>query len=133
MAIVRSINGQSLDGQPPTPDRRRDPRTDAHLRLIVWGVDIRGERFLQEARAHEISLNGALLTGLDAELRSGDVLGILYAAKEARYRVVWVRESGKEQKVQAAVSLISPDQCPWKHVLTDPGAISAPQINPPIL
>lgn len=119
---MRSINGQSLDGQPPTPDRRRDPRTDAHLRLIVWGVDIRGERFLQEARAHEISLNGALLTGLDAELRSGDVLGILYAGKEARYRVVWVRESGNAKKVQAAVHRIAPDECPWKDLLMNASA-----------
>lgn len=122
MAILRSINGHSLDGQPPTPDRRREPRADAALRLVVWGVDIRGDRFLQKARARDISLNGALLTGLDAELRSGDVLGILYAGKEARYRVVWVRESGNAQKVQAAVHRIAPDECPWKELLAKESA-----------
>jgi hypothetical protein len=100
-------------------ERRREPRTDVDLALIVWGVDTRGDRFLQEAQAREISLSGALLSGLDAELRSGDVIGILYAGKKARYRVVWVRESGTNNKVQAAVHRIAPDECPWKELLSE--------------
>ena len=111
--------------------RRREPRIEADLVLTVWGVDTRGDRFLQEARARNISLSGALLSGLHAELRSGDVIGILYAGKKARYRVVWVRESGNSQKVQAAVHRIAPDECPWKDLLDeeqsdDPPTISAP-------
>jgi hypothetical protein len=46
-------------------DRRREPRTDVDIVLTVWGVDTRGDRFLQEARAREISLSGALLSGLE--------------------------------------------------------------------
>src|SRR6266581_6366775 len=102
-----------------TVDRRREARTDADIALVVWGVDIRGDRFLQEAQAHEISLSGALLSGLDAELRSGDVIGILYAGKKARYRVVWVRHSGTSDRVQAAVQRLDPDACPWKDLLTE--------------
>jgi hypothetical protein len=37
-------------------DRRREPRTPADLPLLVWGVDIQGERFMQEAQARDISL-----------------------------------------------------------------------------
>ncbi len=114
-----------------TIDRRREPRTDADLPLMVWGVDTRGDRFLQQALAREISLSGALLSGLDAELRSGDVIGILYAGKKARYRVVWVRQSGNVEKVQAAVHRIAPDECPWKDLLdqekaSNPATISSP-------
>ena len=58
-------------------DRRREARTNIDLVLMVWGVDTQGERFVQEAHARDISLSGALLSGLDAELRSGDVVGIL--------------------------------------------------------
>ena len=120
MAILRII------------DRRREPRTDADLSLMVWGVDTRGDRFLQEAHAREISLSGALLSGLDAELRSGDVIGILYAGKKARYRVVWVRESGNGLKVQAAVQRIAPDECPWKNLLAEEYASTAPEASLPI-
>ena len=98
-------------------ERRRESRTEIDLALMVWGVDTRGDRFLQEAHAREISLSGALLTGLDAELRSGDVIGVLYAGKKARYRVVWVRHSGTSDKVQAAVHRFAPDECPWKELL----------------
>jgi hypothetical protein len=114
-----------------TNDRRREPRIESDLVLTVWGVDTRGDRFLQEARARNISLSGALLSGLDAKLRSGGVIGILYAGKKARYRLVWVRESGNGQKVQAAVHRIAPDECPWKDLRNeeqsdDPPTISAP-------
>jgi hypothetical protein len=77
MGIVRSF------------DRRQEPRWPANLQVMVWGVDTQGERFLQEAHAREVSLSGALLAGLDADLRSGDVIGVLYGKKKARYRVVW--------------------------------------------
>lgn len=105
MAIVRNI------------DRRQESRLDAEIPLTVWGVDVHGERFLQEARARNISMSGALLSGLDAELHSGDVIGILYARKKARYRVIWVRYGDLRSKVQAAVHRIEPDECPWKELL----------------
>ena len=100
-----------------TKDRRREARINADLPLRVWGVDTRGERFLQHAQARDISLSGALLSGLDTELRSGDVIGILYVGKKARYRVVWVRHSGSAHKVQAAVQRFASDECPWKELL----------------
>lgn len=111
-------------------DRRREPRTDADLGLMVWGVDTRGDRFLQEARARNISLSGALLTGLDAELRSGDVIGILYAGKKARFRVVWIRASGTSDKVQAAVHRFATDECPWKELLTEEHADAETTVGP---
>ena len=100
-------------------DRRRETRTDTDISVVVWGVDTQGERFLQEARARDISLSGALLTGIDADLRSGDVIGILFNGKEARYRVVWIRQSGRQEKIQAAVHRLIPDECPWKELLSD--------------
>jgi hypothetical protein len=114
-----------------TNDRRREPRRDVGFALMVWGVDTRGERFLQEAYARNISLSGALLSGLDAELRSGDVIGILYAGKKARYRVVWVRQSGTSHKVQAAVHRFAADECPWKELLDAEPAGDPPTLSPP--
>ncbi|HXJ86980.1 MAG TPA: hypothetical protein VMS18_09205 [Candidatus Binatia bacterium] len=108
-------------------DRRREPRWHTDFDVLVWGVDTQGERFLQEAHAREVSLSGALLTGLDADVRSGDVIGILYGKKKARYRVVWVRYDGSGDKMQAAVHRISADQCPWVELLNDPEGAGHPQ------
>jgi hypothetical protein len=138
MGTLRSIDERDNDGPDkdgsakngPGKDRRREPRTDIDLGLTVWGVDTRGDHFLQEARAREVSLSGALIVGLDAELRSGDVIGILYAGNKARYRVVWVRHSGTGDKVQAAVHRLAPDECPWKDLLTAERAESEAKLDP---
>ena len=100
-----------------TIDRRSEARIPINLGLVAWGVDTKGERFLQEAHARDISLSGALLSGLDADLRSGDVIGILYAGRKARYRVVWVRYDECGDKMQVAVHRVDPDICPWQHLL----------------
>lgn len=98
-------------------ERRSEGRTEVELPLTVWGVDTKGERFLQEAHARDISLSGAMLTGIDTDLSSGDVIGILYAGKKARYRVVWIRYDGGGDKMQVAVHRNPQDECPWSDLL----------------
>jgi hypothetical protein len=106
-------------------DRRREPRRPVELPLLVWGVDVQGERFLQEAHARDISLSGALLSGLAIDLRSGDVIGILCGKRKARFRVIWVRYDGDGEKMQVAVHRMESDECPWAELIpadseTDP-------------
>lgn len=103
-------------------DRRREGRAEIDLPLMVWGVDTKGERFLQEATARDISLSGALITGLDADLRSGDIVGILCGKRRARFRVVWVRYDETGDKMQAAVHRLDSDDCPWRELLPAEGS-----------
>jgi hypothetical protein len=112
MDNLRNIDGRRIE-------RRSEPRTEVNLGLMVWGVDTDGERFMQEARARDISRSGALLSGLDAELRSGDVVGILYAGRKARYRIVWARYDETSGTTQAAVQRFAPDECPWQELLNE--------------
>ena len=107
-------------------DRRRESRVISDIQLVVWGVDTRGERFTQDAHARDISLSGALLSGLDADLRSGDVIGILYGKKKARYRVVWVRYDGAGDKMQVAVHRLESDACPWLDLLAEAAQGNSP-------
>jgi hypothetical protein len=100
-------------------DRRREPRSVVDVALLVWGVDTKGERFVQQARAHDISLSGALVTGLESDLRPGDVVGILYQGKKARFRVVWIRYDGAGERMQAALHRMDSDQCPWLELLPE--------------
>jgi len=109
-------------------DRRSEPRTHANFAVTVWGVDTRGERFLQEAQVRDISFNGALLSGIEADLRSGDVIGLLYLDRKARYRVVWVRYDDMGDKIQAAIHRMEADPCPWDESLKAESA--APPTRP---
>ena len=113
-------------------DRRREPRTPTDLPRLVWGVDIQGERFMQEAHDRDISLSGALLSGIDADLRSGDVIGVLCGKKKARFRVVWTRYDGTGDKNQVAVHRMESDACPWAELLNEqPGTTSHEALNAP--
>jgi PilZ domain len=109
-------------------DRRSEPRTHANFAVTVWGVDTRGERFLQEVQVRDISFNGALLSGIEADLRSGDVIGVLYSGRKARYRVVWVRFDDGGDKIQAAIHRVEADPCPWDELLKTESA--APSARP---
>ena len=67
-----------------------------------------------EVIASSISISGALLSGLRREMRPGDLIWTEYAGKSARFKVVWVRNSGSEQLTQAAVHLCPGENSPWK-------------------
>lgn len=109
-------------------DRRSEPRTHANFEVTVWGVDTRGERFLQEAQVRDISFNGALLSGIEAELRPGDVIGLLYLGRKTRYRIVWLRYDDGGDKIQAAIHRVEADPCPWDELLKAESA--APPTRP---
>lgn len=109
-------------------DRRSEPRTHANFEVTVWGVDTRGERFLQEAQFRDISFNGALLSGIEAELRPGDVIGLLYLGRKTRYRIVWLRYDDGGDKIQAAIHRVEADPCPWDELLKAESA--APPTRP---
>jgi hypothetical protein len=112
-------------------DRRRESRRPIDLPLLVWGVDVQGERFLQEAHARDISLSGALLTGLDADLRSGDVVGILCGKRKARFRVIWIRYDGDGEKMQVAIHRVESDECPWAELLKEEPGSDSLEARPP--
>ena len=114
----------------PPIDRRSETRTVADFSVTVWGVDAHGERFLQEARVRDVSLSGALISGVEVELRSGDLIGVLYAAKTARFRVVWVRYDDSGDKTQAAIHRIEADTCPWLELLTTDAGTTESGIDP---
>jgi|SRR5579863_2827946 hypothetical protein len=109
-----------------THDAEADP-SDSDLKMVIWGVDSQGERFLQAVKAREVSLRGALLSGLDTNVRAGDVIGILYEGRMARFRVVWIASKNAGRPTQAAVHRLEADACPWSELL--PETASPPSAN----
>jgi hypothetical protein len=110
-------------------DRRREPRVRSSLTVLIWGVDVEGTRFSQSALARNISQHGALLTGINWELRSGDLMAVQHREIRARFRVVWTRNSGSEEKTLAAVQRLDADTCPWLEELTASMAPVLAEVN----
>ena len=98
-------------------ESRREPRVNCGLKILIWGIDAQGTRFAQSALARNVSEQGALVTGIDQYLRTGDLVGVQYGERSARYRIVWWRNSRTELRVQAAVQKLAGDECPWREEL----------------
>jgi hypothetical protein len=81
-----------------------------------------GRPFSQQARAQNISSEGALLTGLDSELKVGDVIGVQCDAKKTRCTVAWVVNTGIVKRNQVGVKLLADQECPWKAYLPIEGS-----------
>jgi hypothetical protein len=113
-------------------DRRREPRVESNLPVLIWGIDARGLPFAQKALARNISGQGALLSGIEQLLRCGDLMVVQYGKKRARFRVVWTRDSANGEKVRAAVQRLEAEECPWKEELQLTSAKPRDTVDRPI-
>ncbi|MGA7080544.1 MAG: PilZ domain-containing protein [Terriglobales bacterium] len=99
-----------------------EPRLTVDLPVRIWGMSAEGRPFSQYARAHNISSEGALVSGVETELKVGDIIGLQCDEKKTRCVVVWVMNTGPVKKNQVGVKLVAEQECPWKSYLPLDGA-----------
>src|SRR6266403_1953601 len=102
--------------------RQTEPRLSVDLPVRIWGMSAEGRPFSQHARAQNISSAGALISGVDNELKVGDVIGVQCDEKKARCTVIWVMNAGSIRKNQVGVKLLADQESPWKSFLPLDGA-----------
>jgi len=98
-------------------DHQTEPRLTVDLPVRIWGMSADGRPFSQHARAQNISSEGALISGVDTELKVGDVIGVQCEEKKTRCTVIWVINTGPVKKNQVGVKLVAEQECPWKTYL----------------
>jgi len=103
-------------------DHPSEPRLSVDLPVRIWGMSAEGRPFSQHARAQNISSEGALISGVDNELKVGDMIGVQCEDKKTRCTVIWVLNTGPVKKNQVGIKLIADQECPWKNYLPLDGA-----------
>ena len=103
-------------------EHHAEPRLTVDLPVRIWGMTAEGKAFSQHARAQNISTEGALLSGVESELKVGDVIGVQCDEKKARCTVIWAMNTGLVKKNQVGVKLLADQECPWKNYLPLDGA-----------
>jgi hypothetical protein len=103
-------------------EHHAEPRLTVDLPVRIWGMNAEGRAFSQHARAQNISTEGALLSGVESELKVGDVIGVQCDDKKARCTVIWAMNTGLVKKNQVGVKLLADQECPWKNYLPLDGA-----------
>ena len=94
--------------------RRQKSRIQIEFPVHISGFTAQGVQFVQDAVARNISCSGALLSGINHELKSGDLIEIQYEEKRARFKVVRIGGSKTLDKPQVAVHRMEGERCPWE-------------------
>jgi len=99
-----------------------EPRLTVDLPVRIWGMGADGRPFNQHARAQNISSTGALISGVEQELKLDDVIGVQCDDKKARCKVKRIVATDSLSRSQVGVQLLSEQECPWKTYLPMEGA-----------
>lgn len=99
------------------PGTRREQRLRIALPVQVWGMDLEGALFTQDAMTIDITTTGARLKGFTFALQRGCVIGVKHQNSKARYRVVWVGDAGSVTEGQVGLQLIDVGKFIWGRTL----------------
>lgn len=102
--------------QVPVLPKRREARLPATLSVRVLGIDAKGKPFHQAATTVNISLSGARVTGLTAQLHPGDIVGMQSGGEKCRFKVSWTTSNG-DGTFQAGLHCLEKGTSPWREKL----------------
>lgn len=111
--------------------RRKQGRTEAKLAVKLWGTDTSGKPFIDPVCTRNISAQGALLEGVQRQLKPGDAVGLTYQGQKAHFRVTWVGDAGTKEQGLLGVESVTPGQQFWDVPLPAPAPDTYMAINAP--
>jgi len=97
--------------------KRRDPRIEAVLPVLLTGVDINGRPLSQRVMTVNISRRGALLEGIHGELKFGDKISLTRSGKKEEFRVAWVRDADTPEGARIGVAALDQNTTFWDAAL----------------
>jgi hypothetical protein len=94
-------------------EKRPEIRVEADIPVRVWGMDADGKPFFQSAVAGSLSSDGAQLSQINHSLKTGDIIGIQYGDKKARFEVIWVKPALVPNRSDVGVMVLPKQEIPW--------------------
>jgi hypothetical protein len=97
--------------------KRRDPRIELALPVLLTGTDVRGRPLDQRVMTVNISRRGVLLNGIHGMLRPGDIISLARSHQKEQFRVAWVAGDDSPAAGQIGVAAVDPNTLFWSEVL----------------
>ena len=97
--------------------KRRDPRIDLALPVLLTGTDVSGRPLDQRVMTVNISRRGALLDGTHGMLEPGNKISLARLHKKEQFRVTWVGGKDTPAAGQIGVAAVDPNTSFWDEVL----------------
>jgi hypothetical protein len=93
--------------------KRREPRTELSLPLLLTGTDVSGRPLDQRVTALDVSRHGARLEGIHGRLQPGDQVFLARGTQKEQFRVAWVGAEGTPRAGQIGVMAIDHETSLW--------------------
>ncbi|PYX88621.1 MAG: hypothetical protein DMG68_07820 [Acidobacteria bacterium] len=91
---------------------RREHRKNVELSVRIFGTDANGRIFSECVSTVNVSVQGAMLGGVNRPIKPGEIIGLTYGKNKARFRVQWVGEPGTPQAGKIGVQNVA-SNCVW--------------------
>jgi len=101
--------------------QRREPRKEVQVSARIFGTDIHGKAFSENVSTLNISREGVLLGGVQAELKVGETVGLSYGANKARFSVKWAGKPNTPKEHQVGLQNLTTEKPLWDFPLPHPG------------
>jgi hypothetical protein len=108
--------------------RRRDPRMDLAVPVLLTGTDVGGRPLDQRVVTVNVSRRGAKLQGIHGLLNPRDKIFLARAHHKEPFQVAWVGAEDTPGEGQIGVAAVDPNTSFWSDVLetTAPSSLDAP-------
>jgi hypothetical protein len=99
--------------------KRRDPRIDLSMQVLLTGDDLKGRPLDQTVTTINISRRGALLDGIHGLIGPGTIAYLGRQQKKEPFRVAWIGAQEASAGGRIGVAALVPNSSFWNEVLGD--------------
>jgi len=111
--VPSRANGGVLSPRLSFMGQRRYPRSQVRLPVRIFGTDSSGAVFSENVFTAELSQNGARLTGVQSQIKVGEIIGLSYKQSKGRFCVKWAGQPGTPRANQLGLLNLTPDKPLW--------------------
>jgi hypothetical protein len=100
--------------------KRREPRKEIKVPVRIFGTDRGGEIFSEKVFTVNVSRQGVELSGVQAQPKIDEIIGLTYGTTKAHFRVKWVGQPGTAKAGHLGLLNLSPEKSFWDFPLPPP-------------
>lgn len=93
--------------------KRREPRQQVRLPVRIFGTDAAGQVFSEHAFTIDISRCGARVSGVQAQVKVGEIVGVTHGQNKGRFVVKWVGQPATGNAGMLGLSSVTPERSIW--------------------
>jgi hypothetical protein len=101
--------------------KRREPRKEIKVPVRIFGTDSGGEIFSEKVFTENVSQYGVELSGVQAQPKVDEIVGLTYGKSRGHFRVKWVGQRGSPFGGRMGLLNLSPEKGLWDFPLPPPG------------